>query len=98
MEILGRLDIPAAPVIALDELVHDEHLEQTDFFHELRDQEMGDMRFPGVPVRFDGVRPGIDMPPRLGEHTVEVLAAAGLSLTRIDQLLSSGAVVQHSAD
>ena len=98
IEIFGRLDIPAAPVIALDELVHDEHLEQTDFFQELRDQAMGDIRFPGVPVRFDGVRPGIDMPPRLGEHTVEVLAMAGLSPAKIDQLLSSGAAFQHSSD
>ncbi|MDP3673483.1 MAG: CoA transferase [Novosphingobium sp.] len=98
VDILGRLDIPAAPVIGLDELVHDEHLEQTDFFHELSDEGMGHMRFPGVPVRFDGVRPGIGMPPRLGEHTVEILVAAGLTSPEIEQLLSTGAAFQHTSD
>ncbi|MFC4295941.1 CaiB/BaiF CoA transferase family protein [Novosphingobium tardum] len=98
VDVLGRLDIPSAPVIGLDELVHDQHLEQTDFFSELSDESMGHMRFPGVPVRFDGVRPGISMPPRLGEHTIEVLVAAGLSSADIEQLLSAGAAFQHSFD
>lgn len=98
VDILSRLDIPVAPVIGLDELVYDEHLDQTDFFHELSDEDMGHMRFPGVPVRFNGVRPGIGMPPRLGEHTVEVLAAAGLSSAEIEQLLFTGAAFQHTFD
>lgn len=98
VEIFGRLDIPAAPVIGLDELVHDEHLQQTDFFSKLSDENMGNMRFPGVPVRFDGVRPDICMPPRLGEHTVEILTAAGLSVAEIDQLLSIGAAFQQTSE
>jgi crotonobetainyl-CoA:carnitine CoA-transferase CaiB-like acyl-CoA transferase len=85
-------------VIGLDELVHDEHLKQTDFFYELNDESMGHMRFPGVPVRFDGERPGIGMPPRLGEHTIEILTEAGLSLAEIEQLLSTGAAFQQTFD
>lgn len=95
VEILGRIDIPAAPVIGLDDLIDDEHLAGTGFFAELSDAGMGEMRFPGVPVRFDGLRPDIGMPPRLGEHTTSVLASTGLSVSEIEDLIATGAAYQH---
>jgi crotonobetainyl-CoA:carnitine CoA-transferase CaiB-like acyl-CoA transferase len=61
----------------------------TGFFTELADARMGAMRFPGVPVKFDGVRPPVRMPPRLGEHTRESLAAAGWSAAQIDSLMET---------
>jgi len=87
----ARLEIPAAPVSRLDELPDDPHLVATGFFTELQDAGMGAMRFPGVPVKFDGARPPVGMPPRLGEHTRESLAAAGLSPAQIDHLITDGA-------
>ena len=51
---------------------------------------MGAMRFPAVPVRFDGQRPPIAVPPRLGEHTRAQLARAGLPPADIDALIASG--------
>jgi crotonobetainyl-CoA:carnitine CoA-transferase CaiB-like acyl-CoA transferase len=61
----------------------------TSFFAELQDPHMGSLRFPGVPIKFDGVRPPVRMPPRLGEHTRETLAAAGWSAARIDRFMDS---------
>jgi crotonobetainyl-CoA:carnitine CoA-transferase CaiB-like acyl-CoA transferase len=82
-----RLEIPAAPICRFDDLPVDPHLVATGFFTELADPKMGSLRFPGVPVKFDGVRPPLSMPPRLGEHTREILAAAGCSAAQIDQLM-----------
>ena len=90
-----RLEIPAAPVARLDELVADPHLVHTDFFRMLTDPSMGLVRFPGVPVKFDGQRQPITMPPRLGEHTRAVLTEAGLAPAAIDRLISSGAAHEH---
>jgi crotonobetainyl-CoA:carnitine CoA-transferase CaiB-like acyl-CoA transferase len=84
-----RLEIPAAPISRLDDLPADPHLVATGFFTELDDPRMGAMRFPGVPVKFDGVRPAVRMPPRLGEHTRESLAAVGWSAERIDTFLET---------
>lgn len=84
-----RLEIPAAPVSRLDDLPRDPHLVATGFFTELNDPHMGAMRFPGVSVKFDGVRPPVRMPPRLGEHTRESLAAAGWPAERIDRFLET---------
>ena len=89
-----RIDIPAARVNALSDLPADEHLTQTGFFQTLQDPAMGRVRLTGVPVRFDGQRPPVHMPPRLGEHTHSALSACGVPPPQIDAWLASGAVIQ----
>ncbi|MGE8321286.1 MAG: CaiB/BaiF CoA transferase family protein [Comamonas sp.] len=83
-----RLEIPAAPVARMDELPQDPHLQATGFFASVADPAMGEVRFPRSPVRFDGAQAPITMPPRLGQHTAELLREAGLSDTDIAQLSS----------
>lgn len=73
LAVCQRLEIPAAPITLLEDLLSDEHLVATGFFEVLDDPEMGRVRFPGVPVRFDGVRPSVGMPPRLGQHNNELV-------------------------
>lgn len=73
LAVFQRLEIPAAPIARLEDLVSDEHLVATGFFEVLDDPVMGRLRFPGVPVRFDGVRPGVGIPPRLGQHNSELV-------------------------
>jgi crotonobetainyl-CoA:carnitine CoA-transferase CaiB-like acyl-CoA transferase len=91
VEICDRLEIPAAPVTALGDLRADPHLVATGFFAEVDDDRMGRLRFPGVSVRFDGERPPVGLPPRLGEHTRQSLEAAGLSREAVERLIASGA-------
>lgn len=83
------LQIPVARVNDLDELVDDPHLKATGFFEQVDDPAMGKLRFPGAPVRFDGERARAAVPPRLGEHTRDVLGAVGLSAQEIDALAST---------
>ncbi|WP_342050765.1 MULTISPECIES: CaiB/BaiF CoA transferase family protein [unclassified Cupriavidus] len=80
------LQIPVARVNGLDELVDDPHLRETGFFDTVADPAMGTLRFPGAPVRFDGERGHAAVPPRLGEHTREVLGGIGLTDAEIDAL------------
>ena len=47
----------------------------------------------GSPVRLDGTRADLDLPPpALGQHTDEVLANLGLSAAEAQQLKSDGVV------
>ncbi len=96
-----RLDIPAAPLNRLADLERDPHLAATGFFGEVDDPAMGTLVMPGAPLRFEGVTPGQRLPPhrlppRLGEHTVALLLAAGFDETAIDALLASRAAVQNT--
>lgn len=92
-----RLEIPAAPIADLGKLIEDPHLVDTGFFQCLDDQTMGRVRLTGVPVKFDGERFLGTMPPRLGQHTREVLKEAGLDAAAIDDLVSSGGAFEQSA-
>lgn len=72
-----RIGVPAAPVLSLDEMVDDPHLDAVGFFSTLHDPAMGEVCMPGVPILFDGERPPVALPPRLGEHNREVLGDTG---------------------
>jgi len=91
-----RLDIPAAPMRRLAELEQDPHLAATGFFRRLHDPGMGDLVLPSAPLRFDGRRAQHGMPPRLGEHTLEVLREAGLPEDTLNTLLATRVAVQHA--
>ena len=89
-----QLDIPAAPINKLEDLERDPHLKATGFFVDVEDAAMGRVRMPGAPLRFENAASPLTMPPRLGEHTVDVLREAGLPQSAIDALLRSRAAVQ----
>ena len=48
------------------------------------------MRIAANGVRLNGETAAVRTPPRLGEHTREVLAQAGLTATEIEALITSG--------
>jgi crotonobetainyl-CoA:carnitine CoA-transferase CaiB-like acyl-CoA transferase len=78
LALADELQIPAGPVMSLEEIAKDRHLAEVEFFVTAVDQTMGNLRFPGVPVTFDGVRPLVRLPPRLNEQRDEICAEMGL--------------------
>lgn len=86
LETCERLGIPAAPILSLEELLDDQHLAEVNFFNTLNDPVLGDVRMPGVPVLFDGQRPKVSLPPRLGEHSREILLEHGVDVDMVDQI------------
>ncbi|PZN93585.1 MAG: CoA transferase [Alphaproteobacteria bacterium] len=93
LQLLEGAQVPCAPVIPLDALETDPHLAATGFFTRI-DTPAGPLRYPGVPVLFDGERPPVGAPPHLGEHTAQVLAEAGFTEADIAALLASRAARQ----
>ncbi|CAM3791942.1 CaiB/BaiF CoA transferase family protein [Bordetella tumulicola] len=91
-----RLEIPAAPVNQLEDLERDPHLRSVDFFVPLTSAAGHRYRFTRNPVRLQRSDVAPAMPPRLGEHTREVLQQAGLSADQIEQLLAQGGAHQSS--
>jgi crotonobetainyl-CoA:carnitine CoA-transferase CaiB-like acyl-CoA transferase len=80
LAVCERLEVPASRMNRLEDLPKDAHLVATGFFETLDDPAMGTLRFPGAPVRIDGEKLPLRMPPRLGQHTADVLAEIGVNL------------------
>jgi crotonobetainyl-CoA:carnitine CoA-transferase CaiB-like acyl-CoA transferase len=96
LAVCERIDVPAAPMHRLSELEADPHLAATGFFQHLDDPGLGHFVLPRAPLRFDGATAASGVPPRLGQHTVDVLEEAGLPADTIAQLLEQRAAVQHT--
>jgi crotonobetainyl-CoA:carnitine CoA-transferase CaiB-like acyl-CoA transferase len=89
---LDRRNIPAMSVNSLESLLHDPHLEAVGFWQTVEHPTEGTMRLPGIPATY-GKTPGAirRLPPRLGEHSVEILQEVGIDEAEIKTLLASGA-------
>jgi crotonobetainyl-CoA:carnitine CoA-transferase CaiB-like acyl-CoA transferase len=89
---LDRRNIPAMSVNSLESLLHDPHLEAVGFWQIVEHPTEGTMRLPGIPATY-GKTPGAirRLPPRLGEHSVEILREVGIGDEEIEALLGSGA-------
>jgi len=89
---LDRHNIPGMVVNSLETLLRDPHLEATGFWQIVEHPSEGTLRLPGIPTTFSKT-PGTvrRLPPRLGEHSVEVLREAGFGADEIDAMLASGA-------
>jgi crotonobetainyl-CoA:carnitine CoA-transferase CaiB-like acyl-CoA transferase len=89
---LDRRNIPAMSVNTLQSLLHDPHLEAVGFWQMVEHPSEGPMRLPGLPATYSKTPGAIRrLPPRLGEHSEEILREAGLSADEIAALLASGA-------
>ena len=78
LELLAEAEIPAGPANRLDDLFTDPHLQAIGFFREHHHPSEGTLIVPDTPYRLNGQSLPVRQPaPRLGEHTREILRAAG---------------------
>jgi crotonobetainyl-CoA:carnitine CoA-transferase CaiB-like acyl-CoA transferase len=80
LEVLSTKDVWCAPVQSFEQVVDDPQVAHNDLLTTVPHPNGGEVRTVGVPVRFS-VTPGTirSGPPAVGQHTDEVLAAAGYS-------------------
>ena len=84
LTIAEKAELPHMPVNAFEDLPEDPHLKETGFFERHEHPTEGSLMYPGVPTYYSATPGGIRRtPPRLGEHSWEVLAEAGLSENEI---------------
>ena len=96
--LLRELEIPAAPMSSLDEVLADPQLEATGFFKRATHPSEGEILYTDQPVRFGGVSATSErLQPRLGEHSFEVLREAGFSEREIEALSDAGATIDAGA-
>jgi crotonobetainyl-CoA:carnitine CoA-transferase CaiB-like acyl-CoA transferase len=94
--ILNAAGVPAMEVIPLARAVHHPQLEARKFFHQFDDTAatgLPPFAVPTSPYRLSASPATIhSMPPRMGQHTDEVLTECGFSQNEIAQLHASNTV------
>ena len=93
-----RVSIPCMPVLSLADLPDDPHIKAVGLFGEAEHPTEGRYRTVRNPVSFSAAPFRIRRhAPRLGEHTAEVLAEAGLSAAEIEAVVNTPAApANHS--
>ncbi|MBI4013614.1 MAG: CoA transferase [Candidatus Rokubacteria bacterium] len=93
LERLRAAEVTCAPIQTLDAVAADPQTKASEMLAPTPHPAIPDLRTVALPLRWDGVRPAPRRPPpRLGEHTREVLRGLGLADGEIEALGDRGVV------
>lgn len=90
---LEREDVLCGPVRTLAEALHDPQTEHNRMILEFEDQDGRLIRTIAPPIHLSAVPPQVrHAPPRIGEHTVEVLSELGYDDAKIETMHAKGMI------
>jgi crotonobetainyl-CoA:carnitine CoA-transferase CaiB-like acyl-CoA transferase len=95
-DVLDRLraaGVPAAPIQTVDRVVQDPQTDANGMLVGARHPRLPEYRSIGLPLQWDGQRPGVRrVPPLLGEDTTDVLTWLGYTLDDVRNMQTQGLV------
>jgi crotonobetainyl-CoA:carnitine CoA-transferase CaiB-like acyl-CoA transferase len=84
---LQKAGVPSAPILTLDRVLAEPQAQASGMHIAVKHPRLPDYRAIGLPIKWDGERPGVSrVPPLLGEHTAEVLAELGYDDRAVEEL------------
>jgi alpha-methylacyl-CoA racemase len=92
MKVFEKVEACVEPVLEGEEVFSDPQLNHRGMFFEMDHQTAGTLKLMSTPLRLANRRPPRLPPPRLGEHTAEILKRLGLSDGEIKLLAEAGTV------
>ena len=94
LDIFADTKVPVIVVNSLDDLFTDPHLEAVGFWQEFDHPTEGKLKMPGFPAKFSETPATIRKhAPNFGEHSIEILAEAGLDEETINKMIESKATL-----
>jgi crotonobetainyl-CoA:carnitine CoA-transferase CaiB-like acyl-CoA transferase len=93
LERLRAAGVPSAPIQTLDQVLQEPQTQASGMLVGAPHPRLPDYRSLGLPIQWDGRRPGVRrVPPLLGEHSADVLTWLGYTLDDVRTLKSQGLV------
>jgi len=94
LDIFADTKVPVIVVNSLDDLFTDPHLEAVGFWQEFDHPTEGKLKMPGFPAKFSETPATIRKhAPNFGEHSIEILAEAGIDEETINEMIESKATL-----
>ena len=96
LELLDKAGVVAGPIYNMEQVYHDPQVQAREMLIDLDDPELGILHNIGIPVKLSATPGRIRRrAPALGEHSVEVLQAAGFSEADVADLVNAGVVLAY---
>ena len=98
-EILSAADVPFGPILDVVEALAQESVVERGVMQSFVHPDAGKVEVIGSPIRFkgQGERTPLQPPPRLGEHTQEILSGLlDYDAETISRLLEKGVIEEHT--
>ena len=93
LERLRAAGVPSAPILTVDRVLQEPQTEASGMLVGARHPRLPDYRSIGLPIQWDGARPGVRrVPPLLGEDTTDVLTWLGYTLDDVRNMQTQGLV------
>jgi crotonobetainyl-CoA:carnitine CoA-transferase CaiB-like acyl-CoA transferase len=93
VDALRGAGVPAAPVLTVDAVLDEPQTRESGMVVSAPHPRLPDYRSVGLPIRWDQRRPEVRrVPPRLGEHSADVLTWLGYTLDDVRTLRAQGVI------
>jgi len=90
LQVLEEAGIPAGPILSVREMLMDPQALARDMVRTVEHPFHGEVKTIGFPVKFSRTPADIDRPaPLYGQHTREILAGCGYSVSQIEAMLAA---------
>src|SRR5207249_1080200 len=93
IEVLCAAGVPSAPILGIDAVLTEPQTLESGMLVSAPHPRLPDYRAIGLPIQWDARRPGIRrVPPRLGEHSEDVLTSLGYTRDDVRSLKTQGVI------
>ena len=90
---LKAAGVPCSPINRIDKAVAEEQVRARDMVVQIELPGLGSIRMAGLPLKFSETPGRVELhPPRLGQHTAEVMRRLGYADQTIEELAARGVV------